>query len=62
MNAHGSCLMVHITERQVQDLEQQFATLTDMGWVIPPWLVMLRAACQPHEQQTSRQHNSSPRE
>lgn len=33
-----------ITESQIEALEEVFAKPTAQGWIVPEWLVMLRAA------------------
>lgn len=36
-------ILCSIKLEDVEILESIFATLTDQGWVIPPWLVYLRS-------------------
>lgn len=44
---HG--VELHITLNQVKQLEETHAYLTDLGWIIPNWLIELRAEVEKNE-------------
>lgn len=39
-------LLTGMTLEQVEKLEEMFAVLTEQGWAIPAWLVLLRASIE----------------
>ncbi len=45
--AAGPDMLIHfIQAKDIEWLETKFATLTEAGWVIPDWVVLLRETMQ----------------